>query len=182
MTTRVAWTAVLLLGCGLGTANAQDDPRVGVTMGYPTAVGVLWHVTERIAIRPEIDFARSVATTETTSTTILPPNERDEATTVRPGISALIYVTRREGLRTYVTPRFSYISTDSSSSEIESSNYLVSGSIGAQHRLGDRFAIFGELGVEYARSTTRLSSTFLSIETRRSTVGTRSGAGVVLYF
>ncbi len=53
MTVRIVRTAVLmLLVCGVGRAYAQDDPRVGLTMGYPTSVGVLWHVTDRIAIRP----------------------------------------------------------------------------------------------------------------------------------
>ena len=183
MTTRVAWTAaVLLLGCGLGTANAQDDPRVGVTMGYPAGVGVLWHATDRMAIRAEIDFSRTAATTETNSTLI--PDETDELTTrlIRPGVSALFYLARRGDLRTYVSPRFSYTSTDVSQSGSESWTYAVSGSIGAQHRLGDRFGVFGELGVEYARSKFSSSGTVLSLETRRHTVGIRSGAGVVLYF
>ena len=56
MTVRIVWTsALILLVCGMGSANAQDNPRVGLTMGYPTSIGVLWHVTDRIAIRPEID-------------------------------------------------------------------------------------------------------------------------------
>jgi opacity protein-like surface antigen len=174
--------ALILLGCGLRTADAQDDRRVGLTMGYPAAVGVVWHVTDRVAIRPEIDFSRTTATTETTSTLL--PDDQDEVTSrlLRPGVSALFYVARREDLRTYVSTRYGYTSTESSPSTSKSSTHIVSASIGAQHRLGDRFAVFGELGIEYARGTFRSSGTILSLSTRRTTIATRSGAGVVLYF
>lgn len=188
MTMRISYMAALMvLGCGLGTAHAQDDPRVGLTMGYPTAVGVVLRVTDRIAIRPELDVSRTTVTTDSTSTVF--PNERDESTSrlIRPGISALIYVGRLEGLRTYVSPRFSYSSAKTtqsdSSSEPETTTYLASGSFGAEHRFSDRFAVFGELGIEYARSSFNVTALpTLSLSTRRTTVGARSGAGIVLYF
>ncbi|HET9192207.1 MAG TPA: hypothetical protein VFO21_04970 [Vicinamibacterales bacterium] len=60
-----------------------------MTMGYPAGVGVLWHATDRMAIRGEIDFSRTAASTETNSTLL--PNETEELTTrlIRPGVSAL---------------------------------------------------------------------------------------------
>ena len=33
------------------TAHAQESGRVGLSMGYPERVDLLWHATERIAIR-----------------------------------------------------------------------------------------------------------------------------------
>ena len=185
MTTRVGWMAALMLIGGVVAAHAQEDRRVGLTMGYPTSVGVLWHVTDRIAIRPEIDASRTKVKSETTSTLAPILNETESsATSIRPGISALIYLVRQDDLRLYVSPRYSYIFSDSSQSGAsESSFWLLSGSIGAQHKLGSRFAVFGELGIEYSRSTIRISDlSFLSGTSRRSTIGSRSGAGVILYF
>lgn len=186
MTMRVGWTAaVLLLGCGVATARAQDDHRFGLTMGYPTAVGVLWHVTDRIAIRPEIDASRVSFRTERSSTVIPIPQE-DEATarSVRPGVSALFYLARRDDLRLYLSPRYSHSFNDNSQTGTsETTTWLFSGSIGAQHQLGSRFAVFGELGIEYGRSKIRISDLpFLSSTTRTTSIGSRSGVGVVLYF
>ena len=122
------------------------------------------------------------AATAETNSTILPGEEETTSRLIRPGISALIYLARRDDLGTYISPRFSYSFTESSPSDADSWTYQVSGSVGAQHKLGDRFAVFGELGIEYTRSMFRSSGTILSLETRRTTVGARSGAGVVLYF
>ena len=183
MTMRVVRTAALvLLVCGVGTAHAQSNRRVGLTMGYPAAIGVLWHVSDRIAIRPEIDFSRVAVTSETTSTVF--PGIGDEVTSriVKPAVSALIYLARRDELRTYVTPRFAYSSSDTSQSDQSSSTYFVSGSFGAQQQVGGQFAVFGELGLEYTRGTTRLSATTLSITSRRSGIASRAGVGVALYF
>jgi len=47
-------------------AAAQDTPRIGLVMGYPAQVGVLWTVAARLAIRPEVNWTRT--TTETVST------------------------------------------------------------------------------------------------------------------
>ena len=38
------------------TASAQDTPKLGVTMGYPS-IGVIWHVTDGVALRPEVSVA-----------------------------------------------------------------------------------------------------------------------------
>lgn len=185
MMTRVAWTAALmLLVAGVGTANAQDDRHFGLTMGYPTAVGVLWHLTDRIAIRPEVDFSRISTTTESTSTVTIPIDLSDEASArnVRTALSALIYLAPRDELRMYVVPRFAYSSSNTSQSGDSNSNYFVSGSFGAQHRVGSRFSVFGELGIEYSHGTSRLSATPISITSRRNIVATRSAVGVILYF
>jgi len=187
MTVRIVWTAALmLLVCGVGSANAQDDPRVGLTMGYPGSIGVLWHVTDRIAIRPEIDFFRTRVTFESSGSALLPANEdEDTSRVIRPGVSALFYLGPMEDLRTYVSPRLVAVSTETSNSDQDSSNYLVSGSFGAQYRLGTRFAVFGEVGVEYSRGETRFSvpSPISGTTTvRRSGVASRSGVGVTLYF
>ena len=187
MTLRIVSTVALVtLLCGVRTAHAQDNSRVGLVMGYPASIGVLWHVTDRIAIRPEIDFFRTSITFENSGSALLPANEdEDTSRAIRPGVSALFYLGPMEDLRTYVSPRFVFVSTGTSSSDQESSNYLVSGSFGAQYRLGTRFGVFGEIGIEYSRSETRFSvPTPISGTTtvRRTGVASRAGVGVILYF
>ena len=183
MTTRVTWAvAILLLGCQAGTAYGQDDRRFGLTMGFPTAVGFLWHVSDRVAVRPEIDISRSETKTE--GSILSGPVTSSELTghVIQPGVSALIYLTSRDDLRTYVSPRYVYSRSETSQNS-ETSNHLVSGSFGAQQRVGSRFAVFGELGVEYTRSKSELPTTPpTSLTTRRSVIELRSSAGVVLYF
>ena len=34
-------------------AAAQEKGNVGITMGFPASVGLLWHATEKIAVRPD---------------------------------------------------------------------------------------------------------------------------------
>ena len=52
----------LMLGVSLvlsvgANALAQDAGQVGVLLGFPSAVGVIWHVTDNIAVRPEVSFS-----------------------------------------------------------------------------------------------------------------------------
>ena len=37
-------------------ALAQDKGDVGISMGYPVSVGVVFHLTDSVALRPEISF------------------------------------------------------------------------------------------------------------------------------
>ncbi|HZR23016.1 MAG TPA: hypothetical protein VFA59_05460, partial [Vicinamibacterales bacterium] len=36
--------------------RAQQEPKIGLVMGYPAQVGVLWNASDRIALRPEFGF------------------------------------------------------------------------------------------------------------------------------
>src|SRR5437868_11057455 len=100
-------TVVLSL-CGFviaaATASAQDAPKVGVTMGYPGAVGVLWHVAGRVAVRPEITLSRTGG--DSTANDLLgpaPPVTSDDSSSVGVGIGALFYVARWDAVRAYVS-------------------------------------------------------------------------------
>src|SRR5262249_41500321 len=51
---------------------AQDTPRFGIVMGYPAEVGILWNVSSRVAVRPEINWSKShVETTSTDTPTVI---------------------------------------------------------------------------------------------------------------
>src|SRR5436190_11165577 len=134
---------------GAAPAAAQDAGQIGITMGYPAAIGVLWHVSDRIGLRPEVSLVRG--TSETTITLSIPivgaPTTSEVVTSenwqVGTGVSALFYLGKGEALRTYVSPRFTYLRNSTTGtafaslptvvapSTTVSSNYGVAGSVGA---------------------------------------------------
>src|SRR5262245_25122495 len=166
------------------SASAQDMRAFGVTMGYPASVGLLWHVTEGVAVRPEFAFDFFSSETENSSP-IIGGDSSQDGHTLSVGISALFYLARWDMTRAYVVPRYAYSdissSIDGPATIVRDSSgnaHDVSVSFGAQHNLGERFAIYGELGLAYERFTTDI----IASELRRSSFGTRSGVGVVVYF
>lgn len=184
-------------------AQAQESGRFGITMGYPASIGFIWHLSDRVAIRPEISFSQNTAdststivfTSNGTRVTTVSSTAANDQWTVGVGASALLYVGRWESLRTYVSPRFVYTrnsatSTETTSatvtsiqpaSEFISQSYFVSGAFGAQYALGRRFGVFGEVGLGFSHNTT--DSTQNGAGTSRGhTIGSRTGAGVILYF
>jgi hypothetical protein len=165
------------------TASAQDTRSFGVTMGYPASIGVLWHMNEAVAVRPE--FAFDFFSSETENNSPLGGDSSQDGHSVSVGLSALFYFARWDMTRAYVVPRYAYSRTSSSLEgpfdflrDTSGNIHDVSMSFGAQHTLGDRFAIYGELGLAYERATTEITTSQL----RRTEFGTRSGVGVVVYF
>ena len=164
-------------------AGAQEPHKVGITMGYPAAVGMLWHVSDKVAIRPEFTIGGSSSETSSSSLDI-----EGSGWNVGTGVSALFYLRTEDKLRTYFSPRFSYAHTSSESSsssltttELEqSSNALgVSGSFGAQYAVGDRFTVFGELGFAFSHSHGK--SSLQPVTGTGNNWGLRSGVGIVYY-
>ena len=162
-------------------ARGQEAGKNGITFAYPAAVGMLWHVTEKVAVRPELSFAF----TSTEGTGI-----ESDTDALALGASALFYVKRWDTVSAYVSPRFAWgrNSTTSQSNfpgvgsetEITGNSFLYSGSFGAQAWIGQRFSAFGEVGLGYTRGTAKSSLT--GFETTNTTVATRAGVGVALYF
>ena len=110
-------------------------------------------------------------------------------------MTALLYLTQRDALRTYLAPRYSYAhtttSTDLSSplanvvpapTEASTSTHAVSGSIGAQYSVARHFGIFGELGLQYSHNAISPSSSVLRTDAKQTAIGLRSGAGVIVFF
>jgi hypothetical protein len=186
--------AMVVLGLLLGvcaTANAQEAGQVGITMGYPGSIGVIWHVSDSVAVRPEVAFSTSSSNNEFSA----------DSTTVNVGASGLFYMAKWEHVRAYVSPRFSYghASSDSTGTigiGLKNSTYNVVGSFGVQYTPHKRFAVFGETGVGYSRSTSSTTTVIipivlppgLDLPTRPTTTSTltgfntRTGVGVIFYF
>jgi hypothetical protein len=188
---------ILFLAAGLSfligrAASAQDAGKVGVSMGYPS-IGLIWHASEKVAIRPELSFGGS--STDGSSGPSFTSNSDSWA--VGTGVSALFYLGTHDRLKTYVSPRYTYGSTSSESttsgltgitgvtgtaitsntSKTTSNAHAVSGSFGADYRLSDKFSAFGEIGfgVSWAKTTSSLTSS------KGTSWGTRTGVGVIFY-
>jgi len=169
-----ALTLVIGLFCA-APALAQEKGKVGMTFGAPASIGILWHATEKVALRPE--FALSWSSSD------VGPSESD-TTSFNTGISALFYLARRDSLSMYLSPRYTFGRSSSSFSgsifvdpERVTRTHAFTGSFGAQYALGDRFGAFGEFGLSYATVEPDAPVT-----TSQKSVATRTAAGLVLYF
>jgi hypothetical protein len=167
-----ASVTALVLTLAPAPAAAQEAGKAGLSMGFPGSVGVLWHATPNLALRPELAF--SFSSTEDDDSSV---DSRSFGT----GLSALFYLRRWDNLATYVSPRYAFTRSNQSfdgpflEDELTTSTHLLSGSFGAQYWLGDRFSAFGELGLAYSRPTGDGDRSAWSF-------GTRSAVGVVFYF
>jgi opacity protein-like surface antigen len=165
-----------------GGATQAQERNVGITIAHPTAIGMIWHLSEGVALRPEFSF--SVIDRESTST--LGSLNQTDGTAVGIGISALFYTHRWDDVRGYISPRFSYghaTSTASSGSfeaKTTTKGYDWSASYGAEYRPVDRFSLFGEVGLGATRST--VTTDITSARATSTTWGTRAGVGIAVYF
>lgn len=167
------WIAALSLTIATThPAAAQDAGRFGITFQVPAALGFIWHATDKVALRPEFNIGTASA---------------GSADNLMWGvaISAPYYLTNRDNVRTYLSPRVGYTRwtydyvAGSASASTSQSQLNYSGSFGAQYAPIKRFNIFGETGYGYARNTSSAGSS--SIVTS-STWSLRSNVGVILYF
>jgi hypothetical protein len=168
--------AVCLCFVLAASAWAQDDRKVGLTIGYPSAAGVLWQVADRVAIRTDTFFSSSWTDTDSSRAgdEFLRFGGASTSTsghTFGVGVSVLVTVAKWERLRAYLAPRAAY-GRSSNESEISFSTSLpgiptviqpatfetkvttqtYGASFGTQYGLGERFAAFGEVGVAYSSS------------------------------
>jgi hypothetical protein len=178
----VCGAGLVLVGLMTTPAAAQEKGDLGLTISAPSAIGVIWHVSERVAIRPEVSFSFSETDGEGANVSDLSTH------IVTLGGSALFYLGRWDSLRTYFAPRLSYSwsgsSTGDSGFDISSNQdaWGLAGSIGAQYGLGTRFAVFAEAGLMY--SSTRIESTTSIVNLDRTAwaFGSRTAIGGTLYF
>jgi opacity protein-like surface antigen len=163
-------------------AVAQEQGDVGLTIGHPGSVGLLWHVSDRVAVRPEFQF--SYISTESEGVF----ESSSHGWNFTPGISALFYLQRFDNLRTYFSPRFTFsrstssFEADASDDAATSTNRSYSGtaSFGTQYSFSERFMLFAEIGLGATRTSG--SSALSSARTTGYQWTTRTGVGVAFYF
>jgi hypothetical protein len=197
MPRRVYGAFVMMMAlAGAMPAFAQSTRKLGVVMGYPTAAGVIWHLGDRIALRPDVSWTRQQV--ETTTTTVFVNTTQTFTSSTDTwntslGLSALFYLGPPDDLRFYVSPRFAWLWTRASSEnslnasgltprDVDTDGYLVSGAFGAQYRFSDRFRLFGELGLNYSNQDEDADLSGSRFTTSITGFGLRSGVGVVVYF
>jgi hypothetical protein len=198
-----AWAVALVVVMVMGWARAASaqDERVGLTMGYPTAVGVLWQVSDRLAIRPEFSWAHQAIENDSNFA-----QGTSDSSGVGVGISALVRLRQWGQVRSYVAPRFEVVRTSvettidlpslfppgfpspvptSQSTTTTGTAYEGGASIGVQASPAAHFGVFGEVGLMYGRSKTTGDASVLQpspSSTRVNSVGLRSAIGVILFF
>lgn len=191
MHVRALLLAVLYLTVLPATSRAQERGQVGLTMGVPAAAGVIWHATDRIAVRPEITFAQV-----TSKADVSLPNTSTETSSrqLSYGASLLWYFGSSEGnVRPYVSPRIAYsrITTEDSRPSLPgvddddddpAGTLAVSGSLGVQYTPSRRFGVFGEVGVARAHTgQTRSFPGIITVTTSVTSWSTRGAVGVIWY-
>ncbi|MGD9904259.1 MAG: hypothetical protein AB7U83_12405 [Vicinamibacterales bacterium] len=177
-------------------ATAQQGGRVGVTMGYPAAIGVVWHVSDGLALRPDVSV--NWTTTESTNTlTVFPgttpvvSTSRVDSQSTSVGLSVLVTLHRADRVRVYLAPRGAWVRSTveldgglagALGVDTTTDGWLGVGALGAQVAVHERFAVFGEAGIQYTsqRATSSLTTSRTEDETR--TFGLRSAIGVTVYF
>src|SRR5262249_12304306 len=90
------------------SAHAQEKGRTGVVIAYPTSIGFLWNVSDRVALRPDVSFTKNKAENATAET---------NSYSVETGLSALFYVKKWQNIAAYLTPRFSYSRSKTTNSQ-----------------------------------------------------------------
>ena len=180
-------------------AKAQETSRVGLTMSYPARVGVLWHLSDRVGILPDVAFQRTLSTAvfgfeglggiETTTRSSITRLE------VSPGINVLIDFATREDVTTYATAGWSHVRSNATTTQTTTTTggipgfapsgtdreefalhgYAVRSAFGVRYVPRQHFGFFGEIGIEY-------SKTDFDDGLASSRLGNRGAAGAVLYF
>ncbi|MCC7042293.1 MAG: hypothetical protein IT183_00380 [Acidobacteria bacterium] len=192
---RVILGSCLLTVSLAGTTFAQDR-SVGLVMGAPLQVGILWQANDDVAVRPDISWSWSSSELGAAS----PGGEASFGSSISggrlsAGFSVLFYLNDVDGLRSYVAPGYSVtrvtMTSESSLSvpslgdddlQNRSTQTSHQGSVvfGAQQAIGTRLRVFGEVGLAF--STSSAKSRLSGAETSGKGAGTTGGVGVVWLF
>jgi hypothetical protein len=184
-TTLITSALVLLFPHAL---SAQNAGKVGLVIGTPASVGLIWNASERVAVRPDFSFSKAGSSSAFGGDV--------ESRTFGVGVSGLVYLHRWDNLRAYLSPRFAYsratikvpfatppaIGGVLASVTTSRPTYTGVVSFGAQYELNTRFSVFGESGFGYERTTSVSNAPFGNQPFRSHAWSTRTGVGIVVYF
>jgi hypothetical protein len=147
----------------VSSAAAQEPGQLGFVIQTPAAAGVMLNLSRGIALRPDVNFTRSSS------------SAGGDGTTWIAGISAPLYMSDADNLRTYVSPRFSYTRStfDALGTTNTQTSTSFSASYGVQWAALKRLHFFGEVGPQYSKTSTATNDS--------DVWGLRSSLGLVLY-
>jgi len=181
-----AIASALTLGTSV-LAGAQDHGKAGITIGYPGDVGVLWHVTDVVAVRPVFSFRHSSGDSTSGGST--------SGSGAGIGVSALFYLKKYDRVQVYVSPQYTYTHNSATTTPTTSTTQTSlpsvtttgdsnggNGAFGVQYTPSKHFAAYGEFGIGYTHSTSHFDATGISSNlTTSNSWGTFAGVGVVFY-
>lgn len=175
----IPFVAALVILAASTPAFAQQDNKPAIVV-MSNGLGAMIPVNDQVAIRPEFSFAK----TSTEFTGGVSTTTKFDSWALGGAVSALVYMGKPDTFRAYWSPRFAVNHQNSNSAG--SNSYNVAGSFGAQYGLGNRFKVFGELGLNYgwANIDTTVTSTLGSSTStsKNHAFGTRSAVGVAFNF
>ena len=171
-----ALAITLLTGLFAANAGAQDHQKIGVVFAVPATVGFEWEVTPRLALRPDVAFARSAR-----SSSAPIGGFSFDSREVSVGLSAVFYVGNLAPLRIYLSPRYEHqLARNGELPANTDTRSAYAASVGAQYDLAPRFAMFAEAGVGYTRSRNTFGGT--SGVTTFTSLANRATLGAILFF
>lgn len=139
-------------------------------------IGVWWHVTPMIALRPSLGIRNESQTTDNVG---LGTSSETSSTVFQFGLSLPIYLAKFKALDLFVAPAFNFKSTSSkttsggTSTSSSASGFDLGASLGVQLPLHEQFHVFGEMGFGYAKDDSK----------KQTVVGlVRTSLGAIFYF
>jgi hypothetical protein len=166
--------------------RAQERGQIGVVMEAPATFAVIFHPSNKVAIRPEVTLAH--ASTELVQLTLGDTITKANEWAVNVGASALFYAARWDRVHSYLSPGFTFghasVDTSSGSDQRESSAKTFSGkaSWGVQFVAARKFSVFGEMGYRLSRSKVPTESPIGTLTTTTWSGGSRGAVGIIFYF
>lgn len=101
--------AVALLGSfAASTATAQQKGQVGVAFESGPAIGIVWHVSDNVALIPEVSFSRYWSEYESSLFRSSPYSSSAKSWSVGFGLGTRFYIRRQDELGIYVGPQYEY--------------------------------------------------------------------------
>jgi hypothetical protein len=186
----IAWASVAT------TARAQDKGQLGVTaaIGFGPgdgsgSIGVLYHLSKSVALRPSFGYSRSELDGGFFDSGMgdLMSGSGSTSTQWSAGLAGLFFLTRKDGLSTYVGASAAYGRLTHEEAFVPvrpamgagdtrtDDGTVVRAFLGMQYAVAKRFGLYGELGVRYYSYAGDRSAD----STGFSTVG--AGLGAIFY-
>jgi hypothetical protein len=205
-------TALLTVAMARPAQAQTPDHPFGASVAFPGAIGVIWQPAKRLALRPDFRFTYSSTSPEETPGIANTDNHAWTFGTgisallyIRADAPFRVYVSPRYAYKhgtseiTTTIPLLSLLPSlpsfpislppgiapaFTSSVDSRTNEHSVAGLVGGEYRVGERFGIFGELGLAYAHVSSKTSQQILdaTLDSSSWNVGTTSAVGVNLYF
>jgi len=175
-------SSVLIFAASL-IAQEKDIAKGRVGLTFPTT-GIIWHLSDNIALLPNAGYTYNWAGFDSNPST-------NSGNSLSAGVSLRFYAREWNGIRFYLSPKYSFARNTSSSEMVagsasqtnsNSSNaHAITGAWGVQYGISERVSIFGDVGVSFSRSASSGSTLSSYGESHSNRIGTAGSWGLILY-